>query len=64
MYNNSNEENNELAKVYLKLYKGCIDYKKNTEKDINCENYYKVAMFFSSKTQVENHLNNNSKSNK
>lgn len=58
------EDCNQLAKIYLKLYKGCIDYKKNNNKDIDCENYYNVYMVFSSKNNQYNLNLNDNKSNK
>jgi|688.fasta_scaffold94349_5 hypothetical protein len=36
-----NNENENLANLYFKLYTGCIEYKKNKkDKVIDCEKYY------------------------
>lgn len=41
--NNKNYKSNndkEMAELYLKLFEGCIKFKQEKNKDINCDLYY------------------------
>lgn len=53
------DENDKLANLYLKLYTGCIEYKKNKkDKIIDCEKYYISYTILSKLNKNKNETHN------
>jgi hypothetical protein len=61
----SQQENQDLANVYLNLYLGCIKYKEKNikKKEIECEKYYDSYKFYLSRLNQDNKSNSDNKNN-
>jgi hypothetical protein len=52
--NQYNTPDKDIAELYFKLYTGCLKYKKEKDKDIDCDKYYKSFVFHSNKYDKNN----------
>lgn len=46
--------NKDMAELYFKLYSGCLKYKKEKDKNIDCDVYYNSFLFHTKKYNEDN----------
>lgn len=50
MENSNNNSDKEMADLYFKLYSGCVKYKKERGKPIDCDKFYTNCEFYANKS--------------
>jgi hypothetical protein len=56
MEKSNNNTDKGMAELYYKLYSGCIKYKKEKDKQIDCDEFYKNFEFYANKS-INNKVN-------
>ena len=62
MENSNNNSDKEMADLYFKLYSGCVKYKKEQDKPIDCDKFYTNLEFYANKS-INNKDNKDNKTN-
>lgn len=44
----------DMAELYFKLYTGCLKYKKEKDKNIDCDVYHKLSLFHTKEYNKDN----------